>query len=115
MPDAASDDVSGRTIEFASSAAGSSTRSDDKDEHKGAHLRKKVSFVQFGGVDQRKIFMGAAEYLPKLGYRTRAHLMNPMVPGLTGEKMSASDPASKIDILDSEKSIRKKIGKVGTP
>ena len=52
MPDAASDDVSGRTIELASSAAGSSTRSDDKDEHKGAHLRKKVSFVQFGGVDQ---------------------------------------------------------------
>lgn len=68
--------------------------------------------AQFGGVDQRKIFMGAAEYLPKIGYKARAHLMNPMVPGLTGEKMSASDPASKIDILDNKKSISKKINKV---
>ena len=46
--------------------------------------------VQFGGVDQRKIFMYARENLPKLGYAKRAHLMNPMVPGLTGTKMSNS-------------------------
>merc|ERR1711976_256374 len=43
--------------------------------------------VQFGGVDQRKIFMYARENLPKLGYAKRSHLMNPMVPGLTGNKM----------------------------
>ena len=49
--------------------------------------------VQLGGVDQRKIFAFATEWLPKIGYRKRAHLMNPMVPGLQGGKMSASDPS----------------------
>lgn len=31
------------------------------------------------------------QYLPSLGYAKRAHLMNPMVPGLTGSKMSSSE------------------------
>lgn len=67
--------------------------------------------VQFGGVDQRKIFVLAEENLPSLGYKKRAHLMNKMVPGLgQGGKMSASDPNSKIDILETDKIIRKKIG-----
>ena len=35
--------------------------------------------AQFGGVDQRRIFMLADKYLPHLGYRKRIHLMNPMV------------------------------------
>merc|ERR1712223_2294870 len=56
--------------------------------------------AQFGGVDQRKIFAYAEQYLPKLGYEKRAHLMNPMVPGLQGAKMSSSDVDSKIDLLD---------------
>lgn len=90
---------------------------------------------QFGGVDQRKIFMYAREvrialkfcthspsglssshtaspllqYLPRLGYRKRIHLMNPMVPGLQGTKMSSSEPASKIDLLDSAKAVEKKV------
>jgi len=51
-------------------------------------------------VDQRKIFALAKEVLPKIGYKQRAHLMNPMVPGLAGGKMSSSDPDSKIDLLD---------------
>jgi len=66
---------------------------------------------QFGGVDQRKIFTFAEQYLPKLGYKKRAHLMNAMVPGLTGGKMSASDPKSKIDFLDSSEEVQKKISK----
>lgn len=37
--------------------------------------------------------------------------MNAMVPGLTGGKMSASDPKSKIDFLDSAEEVRKKISK----
>lgn len=66
--------------------------------------------VQFGGVDQRKIFVLAEENLGKLGYKKRAHLMNPMVPGLgQGGKMSASDPNSKIDILEEPKQVKKKI------
>ncbi|KAK6910279.1 phosphoribosylaminoimidazolesuccinocarboxamide synthase [Kwoniella mangroviensis CBS 8507] len=65
--------------------------------------------MQFGGVDQRKIFMYAAHFLPRLGYAKRAHLMNAMVPGLSGGKMSASDPKSKIDFLDTPADIKSKI------
>ena len=67
--------------------------------------------VQFGGVDQRKIFVLAAEQLPKVGYKERAHLMNSMVPGLAGGKMSASDPDSKIDLLDTPEVVKKKLKK----
>lgn len=67
--------------------------------------------VQFGGVDQRKLFTAAKEWLPKLGYRQRAHIMNPMVPGLQGGKMSASDPNSKIDLLDDPDTVVKKVRK----
>merc|ERR1719516_836151 len=67
--------------------------------------------AQFGGVDQRKIFTYAEKYLPALGYVKRAHLMNPMVPGLTGSKMSSSEADSKIDLLDSPKEIQKKLKK----
>ncbi|CAG90853.1 DEHA2G18546p [Debaryomyces hansenii CBS767] len=66
--------------------------------------------AQFGGVDQRKIFVLAEENLQSIGYKKRAHLMNPMVPGLgQGGKMSASDPNSKIDILEDPKQVRKKV------
>lgn len=64
---------------------------------------------QFGGVDQRKIFTFAELYLPRLGYRKRSHLMNAMVPGLMGGKMSSSDPNSKIDFLDSPEAVKKKL------
>ena len=67
---------------------------------------------QFGGVDQRKIFMGAEKYLPKIGYKQRAHLMNPMVPGLSGTKMSSSEANSKLDLLDDAKAVKKKINRV---
>ena len=65
--------------------------------------------AQFGGVDQRKIFTYAEKYLPKLGYTKRSHLMNAMVPGLTGGKMSSSEIDSKIDLLDSKESVHKKL------
>jgi len=72
---------------------------------------------QFGGVDQRKIFMFARTWLPKLNYKPRVYLMNPIVPGLgkPGEdgkppKMSSSDPNSKIDFDDSNKTIKSKFG-----
>ena len=68
--------------------------------------------AQFGGVDQRKIFVFAAEVLPKIGYKKRAHLMTPMVPGLTGGKMSSSEPDSKIDVLDPADVVTRKLKKV---
>ncbi|KAG0148271.1 hypothetical protein CROQUDRAFT_41709 [Cronartium quercuum f. sp. fusiforme G11] len=64
---------------------------------------------QFGGIDQRKIFTFAELYLPKIGYAKRIHLMNTMVPGLTGTKMSSSDAKSKIDFLDPPEEVKKKI------
>lgn len=67
--------------------------------------------AQFGGVDQRKIFTFAEKYLPQLGYAKRAHLMNPMVPGLAGGKMSASEIDSKVDLLDGPAVVKKKLKK----
>ncbi len=65
--------------------------------------------VQYGGMDQRKILVMAREYLPKLGYKSRIEVMTPLLPGLTGGKMSASDVKSKIDLLDPEKEIERKV------
>lgn len=69
--------------------------------------------AQFGGVDQRKIFVYAEKYLPtpEMGFTKRIHLMNPMVPGLTGGKMSASEEDSKIDLLDSREGVAKKLAR----
>uniref|UniRef100_A0A8C1SBA2 Tyrosine--tRNA ligase n=1 Tax=Cyprinus carpio TaxID=7962 RepID=A0A8C1SBA2_CYPCA len=67
--------------------------------------------AQFGGVDQRKIFTLAEKYLPSLGYTKRIHMMNPMVPGLTGGKMSSSEEESKIDLLDKNQEVKKKLKK----
>lgn len=67
--------------------------------------------IQFGGVDQRKIFMFAREYMPKIGYSARVELMNPMIPGLVGEKMSSSVASSKIDVLDDEQTLQNKMKK----
>ena len=65
--------------------------------------------VQYGGIDQRKILMYAREYLPKVGYKPRVEVMTPLIPGLIGKKMSASDPKSKIDLLDDEKTVLEKV------
>ncbi|KAL2863252.1 tyrosine--tRNA ligase TYS1 [Aspergillus lucknowensis] len=67
--------------------------------------------AQLGGVDQRKLFVAATEWLPKIGYRKRAHLVNPMIAGLSGGKMSSSVEDSKIDLLDTPESVKKKIRK----
>lgn len=91
--------------------------------------------AQFGGVDQRKIFMLARDMLPKLNsnpydttlkYNKRIHLMNEMIPGISTSKtteesiiqddemcivnkMSASNEKTKIDLLDGNGVIKKKI------
>ncbi|MAG20274.1 tyrosine--tRNA ligase [archaeon] len=65
--------------------------------------------VQLGGLDQRKIMVFARENLEKLGYKRRVEVMLPILPGLIGEKMSSSDEKSKIDLLDKEEEVKKKI------
>src|SRR6056297_1335310 len=65
--------------------------------------------MQIGGTDQRKIFVFAREKLPQIGYKKRIELMNPLIPGLIGEKMSSSVENSKISLIDSKKEIEKKV------
>jgi tyrosyl-tRNA synthetase len=65
--------------------------------------------AQLGGLDQRKIMVLARENLPKIGYDARVELMNPMIPGLIGKKMSSSDEKSKIDLLDEKEAIMQKL------
>jgi tyrosyl-tRNA synthetase len=72
--------------------------------------------AQFGGVDQRKIFTLAVEALPRIGFQKRAHLMNPLIPGLQeGGKMSSSDPNSKIDLIDPPDVVKTKLKKAYCP
>jgi tyrosyl-tRNA synthetase len=72
--------------------------------------------AQFGGVDQRKIFTLAVEALPRIGFNKRAHLMNPLIPGLQeGGKMSSSDPDSKIDLIDPADVVKRKVKKAFCP
>ena len=71
--------------------------------------------VAFGGIDQRGTYMLAREVLPVLGYKKPICLFTPLIPGLTGGKMSASIPGSKIDILDSVKDVEAKMNKAFCP
>ncbi len=65
--------------------------------------------VQLGGTDQRKIMVLARENLPKIDYDPRIEVMNPLVPGLIGKKMSSSDEKSKITLTDDEKTVKEKL------
>jgi len=71
--------------------------------------------IAFGGIDQRGIYMLSREILPSIGYDKPVCVFNPLLPGLTGGKMSASDASSKIDCLDTPKKIKKKINKSYCP
>ena len=65
--------------------------------------------IQFAGLDQRKIMVYARENLPKIGYKQRVEIMSPMIRGLIGEKMSSSIESTKIDLLNDEEIVRKKV------
>ena len=65
--------------------------------------------IQFGGMDQRKIMVYAREFLPKIGYKERIELINPIIRGLVGEKMSSSVEATKIDLMNDEETVKRKI------
>lgn len=71
--------------------------------------------IQYGGHDQRKIMTFARENLPKMDYKPRVEVMTPMMAGLIGAKMSASVEESKIDLMDDEEMITKKMAKAYCP
>lgn len=61
---------------------------------------------QFGGEDQASIFALIEKFGPELGHRPRGHLMNPMLPNLTGKKMSATHAdKTKIMLLETPENI----------
>jgi tyrosyl-tRNA synthetase len=68
--------------------------------------------VQLGAIDQRKIFVLAREFLPKIGHKPRVEVMIPFIRGLTPDgKMSSSNQASKIDLIDDYETIKNKLKK----
>lgn len=70
--------------------------------------------VQFGGLDQRKIFALSKDHVQTwAGYKCK-HFMNIMIPGLNCKnenKMSCSDPNSKINFTDDLKELKTKFKK----
>lgn len=71
--------------------------------------------VALGGEDQRKIYMLGREILPGLGYKKPVCVFTPLLSGLAGGKMSSSEISSKIDLLDDEKALKKKIDNAYCP
>ncbi|GME35411.1 Aminoacyl-tRNA synthetase class Ib [Neofusicoccum parvum] len=72
--------------------------------------------IQFGGEDQAGLFDHARRFMPLLGYRQRLHLMNPMVAGLDGLKMSSSKPPdTKIEFLDDPDTVWRKVHNASCP
>eukprot|EP00923_Selenidium_pygospionis_P035965 GHVN01063097.1.p1 GENE.GHVN01063097.1~~GHVN01063097.1.p1 ORF type:complete len:273 (+),score=23.62 GHVN01063097.1:55-819(+) len=70
--------------------------------------------AQFGGVDQRKVFTYAQDYLPRIGKPKQIHLVSRMINSITGGKMSSSSN-NKISFFDAETEIRSKVLKAYCP
>jgi len=65
--------------------------------------------VAYGGIDQRGIYMLAREELPDHGYDKPVCVFAPLLSGLTGGKMSASEAGSKVNLTDDDDAIAEKI------
>jgi len=65
--------------------------------------------IAYGGIDQRGIYMLSREVLPEHGHDKPVCVFAPLLSGLTGGKMSASDEGSKIALTDDDEAIEEKI------
>jgi tyrosyl-tRNA synthetase len=65
--------------------------------------------IAYGGVDQRGIYMLGREILPAHGWKSPVCLFAPLLAGLSGGKMSASDAASKVNLTDDRDVVVEKI------
>ena len=65
--------------------------------------------IAYGGIDQRGIYMLAREQLPSQGYDKPACVFAPLLSGLSGGKMSASEAGSKINLTDDDDAVGEKI------
>ncbi|WP_324661663.1 tyrosine--tRNA ligase [Haloarcula sediminis] len=71
--------------------------------------------IAYGGVDQRGIYMLSREVLPDHGGDAPVCVFAPLLSGLSGGKMSASDAASKVNLTDSPEEVEEKIGQAYCP
>lgn len=71
--------------------------------------------IAYGGIDQRGIYMLAREALPEHGYHKPACVFAPLLSGLSGGKMSASEAGSKVNLTDDEETITEKINAAYCP
>ena len=71
--------------------------------------------IAYGGVDQRGIYMLSREVLPDHGGESPVCVFAPLLSGLSGGKMSASDAASKVNLTDSPEAVEEKIGQAYCP
>ena len=65
--------------------------------------------VAYGGIDQRGIYMLSREILPEHGGESPVCVFAPLLSGLSGGKMSASDESSKVNLNDSRDEVVEKI------
>jgi tyrosyl-tRNA synthetase len=65
--------------------------------------------IAYGGIDQRGIYMLARELLPDHGHDAPICVFAPLLSGLSGGKMSASDDASKVNLNDGPEAVADKI------
>jgi tyrosyl-tRNA synthetase len=65
--------------------------------------------IAYGGIDQRGIYMLGREVLPDHGGEAPVCLFAPLLSGLTGGKMSASEAGSKINLTDDPDQVEEKI------
>jgi len=65
--------------------------------------------VAYGGIDQRGIYMLSREILPEHGGEAPVCVFAPLLSGLSGGKMSASDESSKVNLNDSPEVVVEKI------
>lgn len=47
--------------------------------------------IELGGIDQRKLFAFSRDYVPKIGYKNKIYLMNPIISGLSTAQVTASE------------------------
>jgi tyrosyl-tRNA synthetase len=65
--------------------------------------------IAYGGIDQRGIYMLSRELLPDYGWHAPVCIFAPLLSGLSGGKMSASEATSKIGLTDDAEQIAEKI------
>lgn len=71
--------------------------------------------IAYGGIDQRGIYMLARELLPSLDQSKPVCLFAPLLSGLEGGKMSASEHTSSVKLTDDRDTIVAKIGDAYCP